>query len=367
VSGPGVVTLGAPAFIDDFALRILKRCFDSTVKALILDAPGQLRVGEWLAPQCGPGDVIIRPIAAGICAGDMQHYSGRNPYTQYPLVCGHEVCGVVVEVGAHVSRFQRDDLVVIEPVVGCGRCYPCRHGKPNCCMNFCLIGLHRPGGYADFCVAPEANVHAVPAGLDPVTASFAEPLSIGIHACRRGSVAAGEYCLILGAGPIGLAILECAKLRGARVAITDINEDRLAFARELGAQTLKADDNLLPAVLEQTRGEGADVVLDATGNPKAIESAIDLVAPGARVVIVGLVKKGVGVTLPGLDFTRKEVNVLGSRNSVNCFPEALAQLASGAVKYPRVATRIPIWDSVPIFAKLHENPAAMHKAVLMME
>jgi L-gulonate 5-dehydrogenase len=207
----------------------------------------------------------------------------------------------------------------------------------------------------------------VPAGLDPVTASFAEPLSIGIHACRRGSVAAGEYCLILGAGPIGLAILECAKLRGARVAITDINEDRLAFARELGAQTLKADDNLLPAVLEQTRGEGADVVIEATGNPKAIESAIDLVAPGARVVIVGLVKKGVGVTLPGLDFTRKEVNVLGSRNSVNCFPEALAQLASGAVKYPRVATRIPIWDSVPIFAKLHENPAAMHKAVLMME
>jgi L-gulonate 5-dehydrogenase len=337
------------------------------MRALVLDAPQRLRVGEWPAPKCGPGDVIIRPIAAGICAGDMQHYSGRNPYTTYPLICGHEVCGTVIEVGADVSRFKRDDLVVIEPVVGCGHCYSCRHGKPNCCMNFCLIGLHRPGGYADLCVAPEANVHAVPAGLDPVTASFAEPLTIGIHACRRGDVAPGEYCLILGAGPIGLAILEVARHRGARVVITDINQERLAFARELGAETLKADDQLLPTVLAQTHNEGADVVIEATGSPKAVESTIDLVAHGARVVIVGLVKKGVGVTFPGLDFTRKEVNLLGSRNSVNCFPEAISLLASGAVKYPRVATKIPMWGSVPIFAKLHENPASMHKAVLMME
>jgi 2-desacetyl-2-hydroxyethyl bacteriochlorophyllide A dehydrogenase len=336
------------------------------MKALVLDAPQQLKVGDWPTPKCGAGDVIIRPIAAGICAGDMQHYSGRNPYTKYPLVCGHEVCGSVTEVGADVSRFKRGDLVVIEPVVGCGHCYSCRHGKPNCCMDICLIGLHRPGGYAELCLAPEQNVHAVPAGLDPVTASFAEPLTIGIQACRRGDVAAGEYCLILGAGPIGLAILEVAKFRGARVVTTDINDERLAFARELGAETLKADDKLLPTVLEQTRNEGADVVIEATGNPKAIESTIDLVAPGARVVIVGLVKKGIGITLHGLDFTRKEVNILGSRNSVNCFPEAIALLSSGAIQYPKMATQIPMWDGAAIFAKLHDNPAALHKGVLML-
>lgn len=337
------------------------------MKALVLDAPQRLRVGDWPAPQCGPSDVVLRPIAAGICAGDMQHYAGRNPYTTYPLVCGHEVCGAVTEVGPEVRRFKRGDLVVIEPVVGCGRCYPCRHGKPNCCVNFCLIGLHRPGGYAEFCLVPEKNLHAVPAGLDPVTASFAEPLTIGLQACRRGNVAAGEYCLILGAGPIGLAILEVARHRGARVVITDIHEARLAFARELGAETLKADDTLLAAVLEQTSNEGADVVIEATGSVQAIQSTIDLVAPGARVVIVGLVKRGIGVTFPGLDFTRKEVNLLGSRNSVNCFPEAIALLASGAVKYPRVATQIPMWEGVPVFAKLHENPASMHKGVLVLD
>jgi L-gulonate 5-dehydrogenase len=234
-------------------------------------------------------------------------------------------------------------------------------------MNFCLIGLHRPGGFAEWCVAPEQNVHAVPQGLDPVTASFAEPLAIGIHACRRGAVASGEYCLILGAGPIGLAILEVARLRGARVVITDVNEERLAFARELGAETLPAGERLLAGVLEQTNREGADVVIEATGSLKAVESTIDLAAFGGRVVIVGLVKKGIGATLPGLDFTRKEVNLLGSRNSVNCFPEALALLASGAVKYPRVATKLPLWESIPIFAKLHENPATLHKAVLLLD
>jgi len=337
------------------------------MKALVLNAPQQLRVGDWPAPKCGPGDVILRPIAAGICAGDMQHYGGRNPYTKYPLVCGHEVCGVVTEIGPDVTRAKEGDLVVIEPVVGCGHCHPCRHGKPNCCVNFCLIGLHRPGGYAELCLAPEQNIHRVPPGLDPVVASFAEPLTIGIHACRRGEVSAGDYCLVLGAGPIGLAILEVAKLRGARVVVTDINEERLAFARELGAETLKADDRLLATVLEQTNREGADVVIEATGSVAAVQSTIDLVAPGGRVVIVGLVKKGVDVTLPGLDFTRKEVNLLGSRNSVNCFPEAIEMLAGGALKYPRVATRIPMWDGVPVFAKLHDNPVALHKGVLVLD
>lgn len=334
------------------------------MKALILEGIRQMKLGDWPAPKCGPTDVLLRPIAVGVCAGDMQHYLGRNPYTKYPLIGGHEICGTVTETGAQVTRVQRGDLVVVEPVVGCGRCYACRHGKPNCCMNFCLIGLHRPGGFAELCLAPEQNVHRIPAGLDPVTASFAEPITIGIHACRRGEVKAGEYCLILGAGPIGLAILEVAKHRGARVVITDVNAERLAIAGELGAETIKADDQLLAMVLNQTTNEGADVVIEAAGTAATVRAAVDLVAPGGRVVIVGLPKES--VSLNGFDFTRKEVNILGSRNSVNAFPEALALLASGAVRYPKVATQIPMWDGVPVFARLDQNPAALHKAVLVL-
>jgi L-gulonate 5-dehydrogenase len=295
----------------------------------------------------------------------MQHYLGRNPYTKYPLVGGHEICGTVTETGPQVTRVKRGDLVVVEPVVGCGHCYTCRHGKPNCCMNFCLIGLHRPGGFAELCLAPEQNVHRIPPELDPVAASFAEPLTIGIHACRRGDVKAGEYCLIIGAGSIGLAILEVARHRGARVVITDINEERLAFARGLGAETIKADDELLATMLSQTNHEGADVVIEAAGTAATIQAAVDLAAPGARVVVVGLAKQN--VSLNGFDFTRKEVNIFGSRNSVNAFPEAIALLASGTIHYPEVATQIPMWEGVPVFAKLDENPAAMHKGVLVLD
>lgn len=334
------------------------------MKALILEGVRQLRLGDWPEPACGATDVVLRPIAAGICAGDLQHYLGRNPYTKYPLIGGHEVCGTVVATGAAVTQVARGDLVVIEPVVGCGRCYSCRHGKPNCCVNFCLIGLHRPGGFAERCVAPAANVHRVPAGLDPLTASFAEPLTIGIHACRRGDVVAGDICLILGAGPIGLAILEVARARGARAIVTDPNEERLAFARELGAETISANDRLAVAVREQTKGDGADVVIEAAGTAATIQAAVDLVAPGGRVVIVGLAKDA--VALDGFVFTRKEVNILGSRNSVGAFPEALALLASGSIRYPRVATKVPMWEGAPVFARLDANPAALHKAVLML-
>jgi len=335
------------------------------MKALILEGIRQMKLGEWPAPGCGRNDVILRPIAVGICAGDMQHYLGNNPYTKYPLIGGHEICGSVKEIGPGVTRVKPGDLVVIEPVVGCGRCYSCRHGKPNCCMNFCLIGLHRPGGFAELCVAPEQNVHRIPDGLDPLTASFAEPLAIGLHACRRGDVQAGEYCLVLGAGPIGLAILEVAKHRGARVVVTDLNPDRLSFARSLGAETIPADDRLLATVKGQTNQEGADIVIEAAGTAATVQAAVDLVAPGGRVVVVGLPKGN--VSLPGFDFTRKEVNIFGSRNSVDAFPEALALLAGGTIRYPSVATRISMWEGVPVFARLDANPAAMHKGVLMLD
>ena len=337
------------------------------MKSLIFEEPKNLHPGEWADPVCGPRDVLLRPLATGICAGDLYLYEGKNPYAQYPLIGGHEVCGSVTEVGAEVTRFKPGDRVVIEPVVGCGTCYSCRIGKPNCCMNFCLLGLHRPGGFAECMLAPEKNVHAVPAGLDSVVASFAEPVTIGIQACRRAQIVPGEYVLVLGAGPIGLAILEIARLKGARVVVCDVQEQRLEFARQLGAETLPADDQLLATVLRQTDGAGAAVVIEATGNVQAFESTIDLVASGGRIVIVGLMKKGVEASFPALDFTRKEVTILGSRNSVNAFPEALALLASGALHYSRVATCFPLWDGPKIFEEISLHPGRYHKGVLIQE
>src|SRR5262249_33939545 len=212
---------------------------------------------------------------------------------------------------------------------------------------------------------PATHLHPVPAGLSAKWASFAEPLAIGVQACRRGQVQAGEYTLILGAGPIGLALVEVTKARAARPVVTDVVESRLAFTPTPGAETLKADASLLPSVLDQTNGEGAPVVIEATGNPKAMESTVDLVASGGRIVIVGLVKQGTTVAFPGLDFTRKEMTIVGSRASVNCFPEALQLFASGQIRYPNVATEFRLWDAPEVFAQLHAQPASVHKGVFV--
>src|SRR6266581_8024934 len=143
------------------------------MKAAIFDAPQQMRIGAWQTPAPGPNEVLVRVRATGICAGDLYIYQGKNPYAAYPIVGGHEICGVIAEVGREVTQFRSGALVVVEPFLGCGRCYPCRIGKSNCCANLQIIGVHRAGGFAEWVVAPVTNIHRVPEGLSPTWASFA--------------------------------------------------------------------------------------------------------------------------------------------------------------------------------------------------
>jgi L-gulonate 5-dehydrogenase len=257
--------------------------------------------------------------------------------------------------------------VVVDPFIGCGHCYPCRVGKRNCCANLTIVGVHREGGFADFVTAPASNLNIVPATLTDFEAAFAEPVAIGVQGCRRGMVTSGDTVLVLGAGPIGLAIVEVARAHGAKVYATDISAERLATAADLGATPIVGGDGLLQRVLDITNGEGMPVVMEATGAPVAMEQTIDLVAAGGRIVILGLVKKGQGITFPGLDFTRKEVTILGSRASVDCFPEALELLASGKIHYPKIASSFALSEAPDVFAKLADNPMALHKAVFVPE
>ena len=337
------------------------------MRAAIMNAPFDMTVGDWETPRPGPGEILIASLASGICAGDMYMYLGKNPYAAYPQIAGHEIAGVVVELGAGVSGPAPGTPVVVEPFLGCGECYPCRVGKSNCCRNLRIIGVHDPGGYAEYLTAPATHVHATPPGLSMFEASFAEPVAIGVQGCRRGEVAAGEDVLILGCGPIGLALIEVARARGANPIAVDVLPDRLETAAQFGAETRPADDDLLAWVLERTDGDGMPVVIEATGNPTAMEQTVDLVAPGGRIVILGLVKTGTMVTLPGLDFTRKEMTIVGSRASVNCFPEALSLLASGKISYPKIAAEFDMWNAPQVFADLAEHPGKVHKGVLVRE
>ncbi len=337
------------------------------MRAAIFDAVGAIRLGEAPKPEPKPGEALIAVRAAGLCAGDLYIYTGKNPYVSYPRIGCHEIAGAVAALGPDTKGQAIGSRVVVDPFISCGHCYPCRVGKNNCCANLSIIGVHREGGFADFVCAPVKNLHAVPDSLSDFDAAFSEPVTIGVQACRRAGLQGGETVLVLGVGPIGLAIVEVAKAHGAIVYATDLNEARLSIAADLGAVPIKAGGTQLAKVLEITNGEGMPVVMEATGSVPAIESTIDLVAAGGRIIIVGLVKRGVGVTFPGLDFTRKEATILGSRTQLDCFPEAISLLATGKVHYPKIASRFALDDAPAVFARLADDPAALNKAVFISE
>lgn len=350
---PGAAWLGWPLDIDMRAA-----VFNSAFDLVLSDRP---------KPVPKAGEALVEVRATGLCAGDLYIYLGKNPYATYPRVGGHEIAGRIAELGPGTEGPAPGTDVVVEPFIGCGHCYPCRIGKSNCCANLQIIGVHRDGGFADYVIAPINKIVPVPAGMSAYRASFAEPVAIGVQACRRGAVTADDTVLILGAGPIGLALIEVARARGAKVYATDISESRLATARELGAETLPAGPGLRDEVMRITGGEGMPVVIEATGSAQAMESTVDLVASGGRIVIVGLVKAGTMLAMPGLDFTRKEMTIVGSRASVGCFGESLGLIAGGAIRYPDIGTAMDLAEAPAIFARLAENPGALHKAVFVAD
>ncbi|MEP9390054.1 zinc-binding alcohol dehydrogenase family protein [Mesorhizobium sp. KR9-304] len=337
------------------------------MRAAIFDAPQAIRMADVAKPTPGPGEVLVKVKAAGLCAGDLYIYTGKNPYVSYPRIGCHEIAGVVEAYGPGAAGPAVGTRVVVDPFIGCGKCYPCRIGKRNCCANLTIIGVHREGGFADYVAAPASNLNVVPDSLTDFEAAFAEPVAIGVQGCRRGEVTAEDTVFVLGAGPIGLAVVEVARARGAKVYATDLSAERLSTAADLGATPIAGGAGLIERVLELTNGEGMPVVVEATGAIAAMEQTMDLVAAGGRIVILGLVKKGQGITLPGLDFTRKEVTIYGSRASVDCFPEALDLLASGKIHYPKIASSFALGEAPAIFAKLADNPMALHKAVFIPE
>lgn len=334
------------------------------MRALVFPEKGVAVVRDVPAPLAAPGEVLVRPVATGLCAGDLYIYTGKNPYVSYPRIGCHEIAGVLETAAPGLPA---GTPVVVEPFIGCGHCYPCRIGKPNCCANLRIIGVHQDGGFADLVAVPATHIHPIPMGLGLTEAAFAEPVAIGVQGCNRGQVTASDHVLVLGAGPIGLAVAEVARERGAKVHVTDLNADRLAVAAQLGLDTLRGGESLSQAALDLTHGEGMPVVMEATGAPPAMRSACDLVAAGGRVVILGLVGKGVEVALPGLDFTRKEMTILGSRASTGSFPEALRLIAEGHIRYLGIADRLPFPAAPDIFARLAENPFAHHKVLFEMD
>ncbi|GGA32361.1 zinc-binding alcohol dehydrogenase family protein [Psychrobacillus lasiicapitis] len=339
------------------------------MKAVQVRKAYDLVINEIEKPQISSDtDVLVQVKRVGICGSDMHIYHGTNPLATLPRVVGHEVAGEVVEVGNAVTKLKVGDHVVVEPIRYCGECYACRKGRQNVCENLSVFGVHEDGGMREYFVLPEKQLHAVDSSIDWNEIVMAEPYSIGAQATWRGQVEQGDTVLIQGAGPIGICILKFAKLRGATVMVSDLSEERLAFARENGADvTVNAGtENVKEQVAKWTNDEGVNKVIDAVCLPSTFELSVDVVSPAGTVVVLGFDERP--SQIPQMPITKKEITIVGSRLQTNQFAQVVEFLNDGKLRHNGLVTHtFALADVQEAFTFVENNPDKVRKAVIVFD
>lgn len=336
------------------------------MKAAIMNEPFQIEIKEISRPEPGPKEVLVKMKVAGICGSDIHFYDGTHPYARYPQVYGHELSGVVEAVGSDVTKLKAGDRVVVEPAVPCGKCYPCRIGKYNCCVQIDMIGVVRQGGFAEFLTVPEDYAYLMPEGMSHEIGALCEPFTIGAQIVSRANPRQGSTVTILGMGPIGLTALILLKnLHDVTVFAVDVVPERLEQAKYFGADQLinPKETDTLAAVNSLTEGEGSNVVIECAGLKMTMEQSIQLVSPGGRIVIAGLTKNE--VSFPGILFTNKEVEIYGSRNNAGRFPEVIQFLNTHhEIANDFITRKMPFEDIAEAFQLAKGKPNEVVKIVL---
>ena len=335
------------------------------MKTLVCTCPGQFDYGEGELPQLQKGQAIIKIKRIGICGTDLHAYEGTQPFFEYPRILGHELSGELVEFD-NAPGFEIGESVSFIPYFNCGECIACRSGLPNCCANIKVCGVHMHGGFAEYLSVPSYSLlHGE--GLSYDELALVEPLAIGAHGVRRAGVKQGEFVLVVGAGPIGLGIAEFARIAGGKVIVMDINDKRLTFCKD----RLGVHDTINPATqdaMEQlkqiTNGDMPTVVIDATGNLKAITNAFQYMAHGARYVLVGLQKGEISFSHP--EFHKREATLMSSRNATReDFEHVIASMKKGLVEPTNYIThRVPFDQVKDDFASWLKPETGVIKAMV---
>ena len=301
------------------------------MKAIQLEKPGSFRVIDIDEPSApGPGEAVVRVHQVGICGTDLGGYLGKMPFYSYPRIPGHELGVEVVAVGEGVTQVSPGDRCSVEPYLNCQRCHACQRGHTNCCHHNQTLGVHCDGGLRRYYTVPARKLHRG-STLDFEQLALVETLAIGSHAVFRAAPKPGETVLVIGAGPIGLSVIEFAKLSGARTVVMDMNEQRLAFVRDVMgvADTVltRADGSEFTAVESLTDGNGADSVIDATGSHRSMSQALGFCAFAGRLVYVGITQADLGFPHAPI-LHRRELTLLGSRNALpGDFSSIIAQIS----------------------------------------
>ncbi len=321
----------------------------------------------------GPGEVVLRPEAVGLCGSDFHYFLGDlgavDDSELYPRIQGHEAAGVVEAIGPDCpSHLRAGERAAIWPLTACGQCYPCRIGRPNVCASISLIGVHRDGALQELLRVPASQVFPV-GDRDPALSALIEPVSIAVHSVARGRVAEGERVVVFGAGPIGQAVTVAAIDRGASVLLLDPVRSRLERAGPSGADVavLERDIDPVATAREWAGGDGPVAVFEATGAAEVARTAVELVAPAGRVIVVGLSTHEATLVVGDLAF--KEIDMLG----VSCcdaeeFGEAVSLVARRRDALAGLVTHeFPLEEAPAAISYAIEHPAEVMKAVIRLD
>jgi threonine dehydrogenase-like Zn-dependent dehydrogenase len=337
------------------------------MKAVVWNGPEEMAVEEIPEPTAEPGTVIVRPEAAGICGSEIEGYLGKMGNRTPPLVMGHEFAGLVTEVGEGVEEDLVGREVAVNPLSSDGTCPLCRSGYTNLCPSRRLIGIHSPGGFAEYALAPVQNVYPLPEGVEARTGALAEPLANGVHAVRLGL--AGhfvEHVVVVGAGTIGLMCLQAAVLDGIpEVSVVEPHQARREQALELGAHAAYASGEEAREALEgPTEGLGADLVIDAAGAEVTRRMAVEvLLRPGGCAVFVGLHDDE--TTLGFHDIVRGQLDLRGSyAYTAEDYEQGLDWLVEGRAGIGELPPVLPLEEGPSAFAELVRGPSSRIKFFL---
>ena len=315
------------------------------MKLLSCLSPGEFEYQEAEMPKVSKGRAIVKIKRVGICGTDLHAFEGSQPYFSYPRILGHELAGEVVDIEEN-NEISKGDQVTVIPYFSCGTCVACRNGKPNCCQKISVFGVHEDGGMREFVSVPVTSL-VKKEGLNLDQLALAEPFAIGAHGVRRAGVKSGQTVSVIGAGPIGLGVMEFARIAGAKVIAMDINEQRLQFCKEAWniPHVVIAGSSAHEQIGEITNNDFCDVVIDATGSLAAINAGFQFIAHGGSYVLVGLQKGEIAFSHP--EFHKREATLMSSRNATRAdFDQVLEAMTSGQLSIEKYITHKVKFDQV---------------------
>ena len=298
-------------------------------------------------PECGPDQVLLKVLYVGVCASDQQIYHGLHksvPAEKLPRIMGHEVSAEIVAVGSNVTGYKVGEMVVVEPQVTCGKCYPCQIGRFNVCEDLSVMGVHQDGFIREYAVCDAKLLHHTPDGMDPELAAIVEPLSVGVGSIKRSRLFRGGNVVIVGAGTIGNCAAQAAKnLGAAKVMVTDINQDKLDYAMECGMDyAINTTQITLKDAIEKYFGvRKADVIVDCVAAPPVFQTMLDASRPSSEIIVTGNYKAPVTLEMPRIQ--RREVEIIGHMMYVReDFADAIRLLAEGKINTRKLISQR--WD-----------------------